>query len=265
MVKQHTDTVKSIDITGNKITYRNVSSYHMVFHSHDGVQIFIPLNNANFEIMWELAVSNQNHWGREIFVLYHLCLGMKSAGLIVRILLIFIFKEADVFSVQIGVRDPFVFHLGQSIKQMVMLEKTDNDKYYDAVITMLANYLVNNYLIQEEQAIAFDSFEKLPCEKLRSAILFMSNNINRNLRIQEIAAEINASQYHFIRVFKEKMGISPNKYHMIQRIEKAKKLLIRQDKIIDVANNLGFSSQSHFSSVFTKTVGITPLKFQQQY
>lgn len=174
-------------------------------------------------------------------------------------------KEADVFSVQIGVRDPFVFHLGQSIKQMVMLEKTDNDKYYDAVITMLANYLVNNYLIQEEQAIAFDSFEKLPCEKLRSAILFMSNNINRNLRIQEIAAEINASQYHFIRVFKEKMGISPNKYHMIQRIEKAKKLLIRQDKIIDVANNLGFSSQSHFSSVFTKTVGITPLKFQQQY
>lgn len=49
------------------------------------------------------------------------------------------------------------------------------------------------------------------------------------------------------------------------RIDKAKTLLKQQSSIIDVAHDLGFSSQSHFTNVFSKMIGMTPNKFLREY
>jgi len=281
VVKQRLDIDKKIAFNGNTVSYRNLSSYHMPFHSHDALQVLIPLDNANFEVTWELEDNDTESkplgagdiciipplLGHELrwingahFVNFYI-----STEYICEVVGQRYDKEASLFSVQIGTRDPFVFHLGQVVRQMVLLHESDQNKYYEAVMTVLVNYLVNNYVIEDEPGLLHKDFQPAPCEKIRSAVLFMSNHVHRNLSIQEIAAEVKASQYHFMRVFKEKMGMSPNKFHMLQRIERAKILLQEQQKIVDVAYKLGFSSQSHFSNVFTKSVGVTPLKFQQEH
>jgi AraC family transcriptional regulator len=72
------------------------------------------------------------------------------------------------------------------------------------------------------------------------------------------------SHYHFMRVFKESVGMPASRFHTMQRIEKAKELLLKDERIVDVAHALGFSSQAHFGNVFARTVGVTPRKFRLQ-
>lgn len=281
MAKRHLNIDKKIEVGGNKIYYRNLRSYHTDFHSHDAVQILIPLDNANFEITWELEdkdTESKPLGAGDICIIPPL-LGHEVRWInCAHFVNFYIFteyiyvatnhaydKESAFFSAQIGLRDQFIFHLGQAVRQMALLQEADNYKYYDATMTVLANYLVNNHILQNEQEILFKNFKQLPCEKIRAAVMFMSNNVDRNLSVQKIAAEVEMSQYHFVRVFREQVGMPPIKFHTLQRIEKAKELLRGRKKIIDVAYDLGFSSQSHFSNVFTKSVGMTPFKFQQDH
>jgi AraC family transcriptional regulator len=52
----------------------------------------------------------------------------------------------------------------------------------------------------------------------------------------------------------------------LRRIERAKELLRSQRReIADVANLVGFSTQSHFTSVFHRQCGITPKRFRDSH
>jgi len=279
-MKQTLNIDKQLELNGNMVSYRNLTSYHMERHCHDAMQVLIPLDNANYEITWETEdkdTESKSLGAGDICIipalLKHEVRWINCAHFVsVYILPDYICdvvdqmydKESELMSVQIGIRNQFIFQLGQAIRQMMLLHDTNNHKYYEATVVVLTNYLLNNFLLQNPEDTAFSDHEQLPCGKIRDAVLYMSNNINKNLSIHEISEEVAMSQYHFIRIFKENIGMPPSKFHMLQRIEKAKELLSKQQKIIDVAYELGFSSQSHFSNVFTKSVGITPLKFQQK-
>jgi len=279
MIKDHLIFDKNIELNGNKISYRSLPSYNMKFHNHEALQLLIPLDNANYEITWELE---DNGTECKTLSVGDICIIPPFLGHAVRwvscahfvniyIPLKYICeatdniydKDSDIFLEQIGIRDQFIFHLGQSLKQMFLMKKDGNIKYFDAVIILLSNYLVNNYMISSEEVEKNNVDSNSPCEKIRRSIMYMSNNINKNLSVEEIASEVGISQYHFIRLFRKQVGMSPVRYHMLQRIEKSKELLLEQEKIVDIAYNLGFSSQSHFSNAFLRSVGVTPLKFQQ--
>lgn len=281
MIKQPLNSDKQLTLNGNKISYRNLASYHMKFHCHDAMQILIPLDNANFEISWETEdkdVESKSLGAGDICIIpsllkhevrwincAHFVSFYISQDYICETVGQTYDKESKLMSVQIGIRNQFIFQLGLAIKQMILLNDTNDHKYFEATMVVITNYLLNNFLLKSPNDLEINDHKQLPCGKIRDAVLFMSNNISRNLSIHEISEEIEMSQYHFIRLFKENIGMPPSKFHMLQRIEKAKVLLSKQNKIIDVTYQLGFSSQSHFSNVFTKSVGITPLKFQQRH
>ena len=64
------------------------------------------------------------------------------------------------------------------------------------------------------------------------------------------------SRFHFSRQFRLAMGVSPHRYAMTKRIERAKQLLRdRSSNVLDVALNCGFKDASHFSRVFKAIVG----------
>lgn len=75
-----------------------------------------------------------------------------------------------------------------------------------------------------------------------------------------ILAEMHGiTQYHLIRIFKEKTGCSPQKYRSLMLMEKAKQLLTdTQLNINEISDMLGFSDPLYFSRLFKKTVGTAP-------
>ena len=71
------------------------------------------------------------------------------------------------------------------------------------------------------------------------------------------------SQFHFSRLFKQSLDISPHQYVTKQRVEKAKTLLNKNDRLItDIALECGFNSHSHLSKKFRQLTGMTPKQYR---
>ena len=74
--------------------------------------------------------------------------------------------------------------------------------------------------------------------------------------LNEISKLVYLSKYHFIRLFKKDMGITPKQYHQQCRIRNVKRMALHSLQK-EIAYDLGFSTQSHMDSVFKQYMGIT--------
>ncbi len=99
---------------------------------------------------------------------------------------------------------------------------------------------------------------------LYNAIRFIQKNLPNVISIDRVAKEANTSRYHFWRLFKKRVGISPIRFVAYLRIEEAKKLLGRRDLIISaVAADVGFNDSSNFIKQFKKLTGMTPASYRK--
>lgn len=98
--------------------------------------------------------------------------------------------------------------------------------------------------------------------KIDSAMQYIKDNCSTLLTVDEISRKSTCSKFHFIRQFKEKVGITPYEYLIQQRIALSKKCLRNGDSCLEVALKLNFSDQSHFINQFKKYTGVTPKAYK---
>jgi AraC-like DNA-binding protein len=100
----------------------------------------------------------------------------------------------------------------------------------------------------------------------RRAKDFMSNNLNGELSLPEIASECGLSASHFTRAFRQSLGVPPHQRLLKLRIERAKEELLRSDATLaDIAIACGFADQSHFTRVFVKHIGSGPGQWRRKF
>ena len=93
------------------------------------------------------------------------------------------------------------------------------------------------------------------------ALHYLEANYHRNLSLAELA---NFSAYgtsHFLRLFRETVGLTPHAYLTQLRVERGMSLLQSGLSIVEIANRLGFVDQSHFTKSFKKILGVTPGRY----
>jgi len=94
---------------------------------------------------------------------------------------------------------------------------------------------------------------------------FMSENIERNLTLREIASFAGYSESYFYRKFIQETGHAPIDYFIHLKINKASIYLIKtQMTISQIAAKLGFNSADYFSRTFRRIVGITATEFRHE-
>ena len=76
--------------------------------------------------------------------------------------------------------------------------------------------------------------------------------------LEELAAAVNLSPFHFARVFRRATGMPPHTWLMQQRIARARGLLQGGCLPLEVATQLGFADQSHLSRQFKQVYGVGP-------
>jgi AraC family transcriptional regulator len=65
------------------------------------------------------------------------------------------------------------------------------------------------------------------------------------------------------KLFSEVEGITIEQFHIRQKIEKTKELLVYDEQSLNqIAFNLGYSSTQHLSNQFKKVTGMTPTQFK---
>jgi AraC-like DNA-binding protein len=110
---------------------------------------------------------------------------------------------------------------------------------------------------------AYASRGGLPGYKLRRVMEFIEANIDQPLPLDDLAASAAVSPFHFHRQFKRSTGITPHRYILQVRMERAKALLSGSDlPLAEVAARVGFADQSHFTSTFRKTTSMTPRSYR---
>jgi len=105
----------------------------------------------------------------------------------------------------------------------------------------------------------------LPSHKLRTVIDYMMENLEGSPTLEQMAAVVHLSPYHFARQFKAATGLAPHQYVISRRVERAQHLLQTNGRLglAEVAFRSGFANQSHFSLHFKRTVGVTPRRFRE--
>ncbi|HET9374320.1 MAG TPA: AraC family transcriptional regulator, partial [Chthoniobacterales bacterium] len=103
----------------------------------------------------------------------------------------------------------------------------------------------------------------LPRHKLRMVVEHIMENLGGGPTLEQMAAVVHLSPYHFARQFKAATGLAPHQYVIARRIERAQELLRTHGKLgmAEVAFRSGFANQSHFGLHFRRIVGVTPRQF----
>jgi AraC-like DNA-binding protein len=83
--------------------------------------------------------------------------------------------------------------------------------------------------------------------------------------IEDLAAELRISPFHFIRQFEAVFGATPHQFRIQSRLDMAKDLLAKgQHSVTDVCMEVGFSSLGSFSALFTRRIGETPSAYRRR-
>ena len=132
--------------------------------------------------------------------------------------------------------------------------------YADTLTTALAVHFVNHYSL--ESPVDFPRLQTIERQRLGRVVDYIESHLTEDVSLADLALEAGLSKFHFSRLFKDALGLTPHKYVLKRRIEKATYLLKQGDlAIAQVAHLFGFTDQSHFTRVFKQMKGVTPKSF----
>ena len=96
---------------------------------------------------------------------------------------------------------------------------------------------------------------------LREAILLMQRNLEEPLRIVDVAHYSGYSPRQLTRLFKQFTGLTPVRYYLNLRLERARGLLTQTEKTIaEIASASGFNASEQFSKCYKQHFSIPPSK-----
>jgi len=105
----------------------------------------------------------------------------------------------------------------------------------------------------------------LSAEHMRRIRDFVEANLGSDIGLADLAGQVGLSPHYFSLLFKRSFGVSPYRYVVARRIERARRrLAARTVPISEIALELGFSDQSHFCRVFRAFFGTTPKRYRAQ-
>ena len=83
--------------------------------------------------------------------------------------------------------------------------------------------------------------------------------LDEPIDVATLAHMTKRSQFHFSRVFRRSVGVSPYRYIVYLRLRRAVEL-IREDRLglAEIAASTGFADQSHLSRWVRRVHGVSP-------
>jgi len=248
-------------------------------HRHHAVQITLPLIGACSTVYTHSATGRSNAYRLEtgqicIFAPYqpHAIQWHQPADLIL------FYLEPQFLQQTVGdaiafdssaitgeraINDAIIYNICDRFQQEIQQSKNLDIFYLDTLSNLLIIHLIKSY---SSKSLAESALHGgLSKRKLKRVIDYIQSHLDHEIRLDDLAKQLNLSRYHFSRLFKASIGLSPYQYLIRKRVELAQGLLKNRDlSIADIAYRCGFSSQSHLTRHFKQQTGTTPNRYRCQ-
>ncbi|OAB38702.1 hypothetical protein PMSD_06720 [Paenibacillus macquariensis subsp. defensor] len=100
--------------------------------------------------------------------------------------------------------------------------------------------------------------------RVREAVIYIEDHIQRKLTIDDVAAKVGYSKFHFQRLFHHASRQTLGQYILSRKLtEAAMQLWEEQSKIVEIAYAYGFESHETFSRAFKNRFGMSPFAFKR--
>lgn len=109
-----------------------------------------------------------------------------------------------------------------------------------------------------------NSNDNIDFKRIELAINYIRSHFKDQPSLDEIAAEVNLSPFHFQRLFTRWAGVSPKKFLQYITIEYAKTNLKKHKSLFDVTMDAGLSGTSRLHDLFVKVEAMTPGEYKNR-
>ena len=101
---------------------------------------------------------------------------------------------------------------------------------------------------------------------VEKALSYINAEYINDITVEQIAAKLGLNRSYFSGIFKERMGISPQKYLINLRLGRAAELLTVYGESPSTAGlSVGYPDIYHFSKIFKRHFGLSPRNYQLLY
>ena len=163
------------------------------------------------------------------------------------------------------IRDPF-------IANMAAIFSLEISRAPHPAQDVLAESLVNALLLHLFRGYTGVPWQDAPPLRnvapasLQRALAYIEDQPSVRVSLGDLAAVAGLSRFHFSRLFRRHIGMTPALYVERSRIERAKAMIcLGQLSLADIAYAVGFADQSHFSRRFRHHAGCTPSDYQRDH
>jgi AraC family transcriptional regulator len=172
-------------------------------------------------------------------------------------------------------QDPVIYQIGLALKteldrdcttscQDFSQERLYQRMYLDTAASFLATHLLKYYSVTGSSTLG-RSVNALSHQDLQRLDDYIDNYLNRDLGLAAFANLFNMSQSYFRRLFKQTTGLSPYKYSIDRRLNKAAQMLVNTNlEIAEIADLSGFSSHRNFSRTFHQYFSLSPIQYRHK-
>lgn len=155
-------------------------------------------------------------------------------------------------------KEDFPMNLLQQLNNVSSLIHIANNQqqYQDVLDTIIDS------LIEFQIPSAMLKHNKL----IKQAVHFIEHHYtNPDMSLNMVAQEVSLSPSHFSTIFSQSMGKTFIDYLTEQRIQQAKKLLLKTNlRLTEITLRIGYSDPNYFSFLFKKKQGVSPTEYRQK-
>jgi AraC family transcriptional regulator of adaptative response/methylated-DNA-[protein]-cysteine methyltransferase len=100
-------------------------------------------------------------------------------------------------------------------------------------------------------------------QRVAAAIQYLEQNFQAQPSLEEVAAGLNLSKYHFQRIFKSWAGVTPSQFSHYLTLEYAKERLRESRSLLETSLEAGLSGPGRLHDLFVTFEAMTPGEFKK--
>ena len=136
---------------------------------------------------------------------------------------------------------------------------------YFATKNVFERYACQYRILEELLRLAVPK-EKPRDNQLKNALEYIFANLDKQIRIEELAQTVHLSESRFYAAFKQTFGVSPIAFINHSRLSAASEQLVKTDRSIqEIAAEVGIDDPLYFSKLFKKAYQMSPRKYREVY